>query len=135
MLTLYQASNELKRATLKQHLAQLDTDLGRSMNVGFRKLYIACRQIVPRGQQLYCDLAHKYFAPRISIIAAYSQGKLKAYTRFEGHTNIIVFDLRGGRCLVPVLRPRQIVILDNATFHKSPKMRKLIESAGCKLLF
>lgn len=27
------------------------------------------------------------------------------------------------------------VIMDNAAFHKSPETRKLIESAGCRLLF
>ena len=55
--------------------------------------------------------------------------------RFEGHTNTDVFELWVERCLVPTLRPRQVVILDNATFHKSPKTRQLIESAGCSLLF
>lgn len=37
--------------------------------------------------------------------------------------------------LVPVLKPGQVVILDNATFHKSEKTRRLIENVGCSLLF
>lgn len=37
--------------------------------------------------------------------------------------------------LVPKLKLGQTVILDNATFHKSEKIRELIESVGCKLQY
>lgn len=37
--------------------------------------------------------------------------------------------------LVPELRPGQVVIMDNATFHKSKESLNLIEKAGCKVLF
>ena len=37
--------------------------------------------------------------------------------------------------MLPELIPGQIVILDNATFHKSKKTKDLIESVGCKILF
>jgi transposase len=33
------------------------------------------------------------------------------------------------------LKPGQVVILDNATFHKSEKTRSLIEAAQCELIF
>ena len=37
--------------------------------------------------------------------------------------------------LVPVLRPGQIVVMDNLSVHKAPRVRRLIERAGCRLLF
>lgn len=37
--------------------------------------------------------------------------------------------------LIPELTPGQVVIMDNATFHKSKESLKLIEKAGCKVLF
>lgn len=77
----------------------------------------------------------KRFAPRISVIAAYNQGRLNAPLRFEGYTDTHVFDLWVERCLVPVLLPEQVVVLDNATFHKSSRTRALIEAAQCQLLF
>jgi transposase len=44
-----------------------------------------------------------------------------------------------GKCdtnfLVPALLPGQIVIMDNATFHKSELTKNLIEQANCKLVF
>jgi transposase len=36
---------------------------------------------------------------------------------------------------VPELRPNQVVIIDNASFHKSSRTRTLIEEAECQLLF
>jgi transposase len=32
------------------------------------------------------------------------------------------------------LKPNQVVIMDNASFHKSNKVKELIESVGCKLI-
>jgi len=37
--------------------------------------------------------------------------------------------------LIPELKPGQVVIMDNATFHKSEESRRLIENAGCRILF
>jgi len=37
--------------------------------------------------------------------------------------------------LIPELKPGQVVIMDNATFHKSEESKKLIETAGCRILF
>ena len=37
--------------------------------------------------------------------------------------------------LIPELKPNQIVVMDNASFHKSPTIRELIERAGCFLWF
>lgn len=36
-------------------------------------------------------------------------------------------------CLVPVLQPGQVVILDNASFHKGGRIQQLIEQAGARL--
>ena len=38
-------------------------------------------------------------------------------------------------CLVPYLIPGQIVIMDNATFHKGGRIQKLIQDAGAELLY
>jgi len=37
--------------------------------------------------------------------------------------------------LIPELKAGQVVIMDNATFHKSEEFRRVIESAGCRILF
>lgn len=89
----------------------------------------------PRGQPVYADIHDKRFAARVSVISAYCQAKLLAPLRFTGHTNTRLVETWVEPCLLPVLRPGQVAILDNATFHQSTKTRALIEAAGCHLLF
>lgn len=37
--------------------------------------------------------------------------------------------------MIPTLRKNQVVIMDNAAIHKNAEVKKLIESAGCHLLY
>ena len=37
--------------------------------------------------------------------------------------------------MIPVLRPGQTVVMDNAAIHKSKEAEQLIGKAGCELLF
>lgn len=37
--------------------------------------------------------------------------------------------------LLPQVQPGQVIVMDNAPFHNSRKIRQLIEKAGCELLF
>jgi transposase len=37
--------------------------------------------------------------------------------------------------LIPSLTPGQVIILDNASFHKSQETQKLIEEVECRVLF
>jgi transposase len=37
--------------------------------------------------------------------------------------------------LLPTLQVGQVVVMDNATFHKGRRIEQLIENMGCKLLY
>lgn len=54
---------------------------------------------------------------------------------FDGATNSVCFETYVERCLVPALRPGDIVILDNLSCHKTPTVRRLIEAVGAELRF
>ena len=54
---------------------------------------------------------------------------------FEGACNRRLFEEWLKKMLLPQLKPNQILILDNATFHKGETIRQLVESAGCELLY
>ena len=72
---------------------------------------------------------------RISLIAGYSNGKLVAPATFEGTCSK---DLCLGwidQILLKNLPPKQIIIMDNASIHKSKELRELIEKEGHFLLF
>jgi transposase len=51
----------------------------------------------------------------------------------EGATDAAVFRAYVKHVLVPVLRPAQIVVLDNLSSHKGQDVREMIEAAGCEL--
>jgi transposase len=53
----------------------------------------------------------------------------------EGPTRREVFEAYLERVLAPSLRPGQVVLMDNLSAHKGGRVRKIIESAGCELLY
>ncbi|WP_158263845.1 transposase [Deinococcus arcticus] len=52
----------------------------------------------------------------------------------EGRVNMDVFITYVQTVLVPVLRPGQVVVLDNLGAHLRPKVRELVEAAGALLV-
>lgn len=88
-----------------------------------------------KGQRVYGDISGKRTHNRISVIAAYIQKKLQAAFRFKGYTNTSVFETWVVHCLIPILIAGQIVILDNASFHKAQSIIDKIEAVGAKVLF
>src|SRR3712207_735317 len=53
----------------------------------------------------------------------------------EGSTNKAVFEAYIERALAPTLKAGQVVILDNLSAHKPARVRELIESRGCELVY
>lgn len=72
--------------------------------------------------------------PKTSMIAAWCQGKVLAPMTFSDYCNSIVVETWFSQVLVPTLRPHQLVILDNASFHRKNKLQELLEPLGCRLL-
>jgi len=72
---------------------------------------------------------------RVNMIAAYCEGELLAPFTVEGSCNRTVFETWLETCLIPTLKVGQIVIADNATFHKGGRILQLIEAAGCQLKY
>ena len=88
----------------------------------------------PRGERIYQALAGKR-RERTSIIAASQENKLVAPLVFQGSCNTEGVDVYFEQVLLPELPPGSVIVLDNARFHQSPTTQKLVESAGCQLLF
>ena len=54
---------------------------------------------------------------------------------FEGTCDTNLFNAWLKQVLIPNLTAGQVLILDNASFHKSMESQRLVEAAGCKILF
>jgi transposase len=52
---------------------------------------------------------------------------------FDGATNTACFEAYVGRCLVPALRPGDVVVMDNLSCHKAAGVRRLVEAAGAEV--
>ena len=54
---------------------------------------------------------------------------------FQGSCDTRLFVAWIEQQLVPSLKKGKTVVMDNASFHKSPQIRQLIEQTGCKLIY
>lgn len=54
---------------------------------------------------------------------------------FDGTCDTDVFNDWLASELLPNLKPKTVIVLDNATFHKSQLTIELVKMAGCQLLF
>lgn len=88
----------------------------------------------PKGKRVYSMRASRR-ENRISLISALNQSALQAPFVFEGYCDGRVFEAYIEKVLVPALIPGQTVIMDNASFHKSKKIKDLIEGKGCHLIY
>lgn len=85
---------------------------------------------------LRCYGTHDWGAKgRTNAIGALLLGTLLTVGLFQTNINTLVFNTWVKEDLIPKLPPQSVVILDNATFHKSPDMKKALDDAGHTLLY
>lgn len=89
-----------------------------------------------KGKRSYAEQIG-YKTERVSMIAAYTRGskKLIAPIEYKGYTDTKLFNYWIENHLCPNLKEGQFVIMDNASFHKSPRVKELIEQAKCHLIY
>lgn len=94
-----------------------------------------------RGWSLRCKKpftqALGFRTKRVTLIGVYcyNNKELIAPMEYIGYTNSEVFITWVKSFLCRELKPNQTVEMDNASFHKSSKIRELIEEAGCNLIY
>ena len=69
------------------------------------------------------------------MIAAQCKKTVLAPLVFEGTTDSRLFNHWLQTCLVPELKPGQVVVMDNYCIHKGVKTQEIIEKVGCEILF
>lgn len=71
---------------------------------------------------------------RVSMAAALCQGQVLAPLTFEGYCDAPLIEAWFSQQLIHELRPGQVVILDNASFHHKERLKAILATVGCTLL-
>jgi transposase len=87
-----------------------------------------------RGERLVAAVPYGHWKTT-TFIGALRAGGLTAPTVIDGAVNGDIFLAYVRQVLAPTLKPGDIVVMDNLSSHKGPKVRALIEAAGASLLF
>ena len=86
------------------------------------------------GARCYGEKVYQH-KTRISMIAGLCNREIIAPVIFEGNCNKEIFETYVETILTKELQPGQTVIMDNINFHKSAKIKELIESVRRNILF
>jgi transposase len=85
------------------------------------------------GQRVVTKVPHGHWKI-ISTIAAMSVQGIIASGSFDGATDTELFVAFAAEALTPMLKPGQVVVMDNLPAHKSPRIDQLIKAAGATVL-
>jgi transposase len=82
-----------------------------------------------------CFEAPRNWGANLTLLSSMSLEGMGASMVVEGSTTKAVFETYVERVLAPALTPGQVVVMDNLSSHKGPRVRELIEGRGCELLY
>lgn len=86
------------------------------------------------GKRIYGDISGSR-RPRTGLIGGYLNNQLIAPVLFNGTCNAEWFNHWLEHYLLPDIPKGSVIVLDNATFHKSSTSLEIARNAGCRLLF
>ena len=103
---------------------EMGTNTSLSPLYGWSKVGERLRAKVPRN-----------WGKNVTLISSITTEGMGPSLAVEGPTTRDVFDLYVEKVLAPRLSPGEVVVMDNLSSHKGPKVRRLIEGRRCNLLY
>ena len=88
----------------------------------------------PRGQRLRVGVPHGHWKTTTFVAGLRNRGIVAPFV-LDGPINRTAFEAYVEKVLVPELRPGDIVVMDNLSSHKGPRVRQMIEAAGGSLVY
>jgi transposase len=87
-----------------------------------------------RGERLRVGVPHGHWKTTTFVAGLTTRGMIAPFV-LDGPINRNAFETYVERVLVPELRKGDVVVMDNLSSHKGPKVRQLIETAGASPLY
>ena len=103
-------------------------ETGASTNLA--RKYGRCR----RGRRLRAAVPHGHYKT-LTLVAGLRLSGLVAQRALDKPMNAASFEAWVEECLVPSLSPGDVVVMDNLSSHKGPRVESLIEAAGATLRY
>jgi transposase len=88
----------------------------------------------PKGARLRASIPHGHWKTTTLVAGLRLSGMVAPFV-LDGPINRHAFEVYVEKILVPELEPGDILVMDNLSSHKGPRVRELIEAAGAKLLY
>ena len=88
----------------------------------------------PRGQRLRAGVPHGHWKTTTFVAGLRATGMVAPFV-LDGPINRDAFEVYVEQVLAPELGPGDVVIMDNLSSHKGPRVRALIEAAGASLSY
>jgi transposase len=88
----------------------------------------------PRGERPGCSVPRNR-GPNTTLLASMTAEGTGSCLAVEGATIGAVFEVYIENVLLPSLRRGQVVVMDDLSTHKGERVRELVRSAGCELLY
>jgi transposase len=88
----------------------------------------------PRGERLHLSVPRTR-GENTTLLSSMTTEGMGPSLAIEGATTARIFETYVERVLVPTLKPKQIVIMDNLGAHRPKRIRQLIEQQGCDLVY
>ena len=87
-----------------------------------------------RGERLRSGVPHGHWKTTTFVGALTLRGFIAPWV-LSGPIDRLAFETYIAKALVPELRRGDIVVMDNLSSHKGPRVREIIEAAGATLLY
>jgi transposase len=88
----------------------------------------------PKGERVHLQVPRNR-GRNTTLLASITLLGMGETLAVEGSTNQEVFEAYVEHVLAPTLKAGQLVIMDNLSAHKPARVRELIESRGCELIY
>ena len=101
---------------------------------GFNACYDREYGYAPRGEKVFGEVSGMRFQ-RTNLVAAQIGGRTVAPMYYDRSTNSAVFEFWFEEKLMPELSPGDVVIMDNAQFHRKGVLREIASRRHVLVLF
>ena len=101
---------------------------------GFDSCYDREYGYAPKGEKVFGEISGMRFQ-RTNLVAAQIGGRTVAPMYYDGSTNSAVVEFWFEEKLMPELSPGDVVVMDNAQFHRKGILRQIALRHGVMVLF